>query len=139
MNPNLPQLTQTLRESPGILFAYLYGSHASETPPRPDSDLDLAIYPRTALTAEQRLDLWKTLNLLTDYPIDLVDLRTTTTVLAHQVISTGQLLFTHDETLSQTYYMSTLRDYWDLNISRREILAQRLPTRLHPPDLPHVT
>ncbi len=83
----------TLRQAfPSALAIYAFGSRVTAQA-RPDSDLDLAILvPGYAAPS----DLWETANLLSDQlgiQVDLLDLRAASTVMQHQVLTTGQRLW----------------------------------------------
>lgn len=88
MNPNA--ITTLLRERlPGLLAVYAFGSQVQGNA-GPDSDLDLAVL--LAGYADP-LQLWPLAGELADVAgcaVDLLDLRAASTVMQHQVITTGQ-------------------------------------------------
>lgn len=83
------------RRVPNLLAIYVFGSRAQGTA-RPDSDLDLAVL--VAGYAEP-LALWALTGDLADLagcPVDLLDLRAASTVMQHQIITTGQRCWAKD-------------------------------------------
>lgn len=80
---------------PGLLAIYAFGSRIQGTA-GPQSDLDLAVL--VAGYADP-LDLWALAGDLADLagcPVDLLDLRAASTVMQHQIISTGQRCWAKD-------------------------------------------
>jgi uncharacterized protein len=56
--------------------------------------------------------------------VDIVDLRSASTVMRMQVISTGECLASPDEAARREFEMYTYSDYARLNEERREILKR---------------
>jgi uncharacterized protein len=56
--------------------------------------------------------------------VDLVDLRSASTVMRMQVISTGECLTAADEAARREFEMYTYSDYARLNEERRDILKR---------------
>ena len=80
---------------PNALGIYAFGSQIQGTA-RPDSDLDLAIL--VAGYADP-LTLWDAAQVLSnqlDLPVDLLDLRAASTVMQHQILTTGERLWGND-------------------------------------------
>jgi predicted nucleotidyltransferase len=77
---------------PGLLAIYVFGSHASGDS-HAESDLDLAVLlPGTA----DPLSIWRLSGELADIvgvPVDLVDLRSASTVMQYQIMTKGQRLW----------------------------------------------
>jgi len=94
-NALLPLLQQRL---PGLLAVYAFGSRVKQggAQARADSDLDLAVL------VEGRADpvlLFELMGELTDVigcPVDLLDLRAASTVMQHQVLTSGTQLWAKD-------------------------------------------
>jgi predicted nucleotidyltransferase len=83
------QLRQRFPQAMGI---YAFGSRAQGAA-RPDSDLDLAILMPGYV---EPLALWDAAQALGDalsLPVDLLDLRAASTVMQHQVLTTGERLW----------------------------------------------
>lgn len=94
MTPFNPKdITQALRQAfPTVLAIYAFGSRIQGTA-RPDSDLDLAILIEGYADP---LQLWDVANQLANqlnYPVDLLDFRAASTVMQHQILTTGQQLW----------------------------------------------
>jgi predicted nucleotidyltransferase len=90
---NIDVITAHLKQRlPDLQAAYLFGSYASGEA-GPQSDLDLAVLlPRSA----DPVFIWELSCELADLagvPVDLVDLRSASTVMQYQVITTGQRLW----------------------------------------------
>ena len=101
-------LTPALRERfPDALALYAFGSRIANTA-RADSDLDLAVLlPGYA----DPLVLWRTAQELAEIsqcPVDLLDLRAESTVMQHQVLTTGRRLWSTEPAagLFEAYAMS---------------------------------
>ena len=102
---------------------YLFGSYGT---PRehPASDLDLAVLPATPLDPVSRFQLANQLSTLLGIEVDLLDLSTSSTVMAKEVLRTGERLTANDLTAAREFEMRTLADYARLNEERRPILAR---------------
>jgi predicted nucleotidyltransferase len=71
------------------LAIYAFGSQLQATA-TPESDLDLAVLVAGYADALNLWELARQLENISGYPIDLLDLRTASTVMQYQVITTGQ-------------------------------------------------
>jgi uncharacterized protein len=95
LHPDGP-LVQTLRQGvPGLLAAYAFGSRVQGRH-GPGSDLDLAVL--VAGYADP-LALWRLSQQLAEQAgceVDLLDLRAASTVMQHQVLTTGRRLWARD-------------------------------------------
>lgn len=89
---------------------------------RPDSDIDLAILSDKTLSELDRFELAQELAIQLHRDVDLVDLRSASTVMRMQVLSTGTCLTTEDERARREFEMYAYSDYARLNEERREIL-----------------
>ena len=85
------QLSTVLEAFPQIELAVLFGSVARGCE-RPDSDVDIAVAARRALTTEEKIALVEALAERTGRPIDLVDLRTVAEPLLGQILRHGRRL-----------------------------------------------
>lgn len=89
-----PSITQFLNERILDLVAvYQFGSQARGTA-RPTSDIDLAVLSANPIPAEQIFHLAQELAICLHRDVDLVDLRSASTVMRMQVLTTGQCLGT---------------------------------------------
>jgi predicted nucleotidyltransferase len=106
---------------PGLQALWLFGSRAGEEC-RPDSDWDLAFLAGLRLDSWTCLDLRARLSVATGAEVDLVDLRTASTVLAIEVLRADRLLLDLDPFVRESFEMRTLTRYQDLNEARKGIL-----------------
>lgn len=119
---NDSQLIQQIRQSlPELIALYRFGSQAKGTA-RSDSDVDLAILARDPIPSIRLFELAQELATLLHREVDLVDLRTASTVMRMQVLSTGTCLYSPDEPARRTFEMYAYSDYARLNEERREIV-----------------
>jgi predicted nucleotidyltransferase len=115
-------LIEHLRESvPGLIALYRFGSQAKGTA-RPGSDIDLAILSRDPIPNLRRFELAQELATQLHHDVDLVDLRTASTVMRMQVLSTGVCLDAPDDQARREFEMYAYSDYARLNEERREIV-----------------
>jgi predicted nucleotidyltransferase len=102
---------------------YVFGSTAAGAV-HESSDLDLALLPREPLTPEARWDLQQELAVALRRDVDLVDLRSASTVMRFQVVTTGELIHDGDPRERAEFEMLALSMYARLNEERKEILEQ---------------
>jgi predicted nucleotidyltransferase len=115
-------LVEYIKKSiPDLIALYRFGSQAKGTA-RPDSDVDLAVLSRVALSELRRFELAQELSTQLHRDVDLVDLRSASTVMRMQVISTGECLFTVSDRLQGEFEDLVYSTYARLNEERREIL-----------------
>ncbi len=106
---------------PGLLAVYGFGSRVQGTA-RPDSDLDVAVL--VAGYADPLL-LWELSGLLAEVaacPVDLLDLRAASTVMQHQVITTGDRWWALDARAA-LFEVAVLSEKTDLDQARAGLLA----------------
>lgn len=106
---------------PGLLVLYRFGSQAQGTA-RPSSDVDLAVLVQAPIPAMHVFELAQELALHLHRDVDLVDLRTASTVMRMQVISSGECLFKTSDRLQGEFEDLVYSTYARLNEERREIL-----------------
>lgn len=115
-------LIQFIREAiPDLTALYRFGSQAKGGT-RPDSDVDLAVLTGNPIPALRRFELAQELAVHLHCDVDLVDLRTATTVMRMQVVSTGECLDSPNGPARREFEMYVYSDYARLNEERREIL-----------------
>ncbi len=83
---------------PGLLAVYAFGSRVKRggTQAQADSDLDLAVLVEGRADPILLFDLMGELADVAGCPVDLLDLRATSTVMQHQVFTTGEQLWAKD-------------------------------------------
>ena len=113
---------QYLRERIADLQAvYLFGSQASaEASPR--SDVDLALLAERPLNAARRWRLQEELASLLRRDVDLVDLRSASTVMRVQVIDRGLVIADVQQNARELFEAIALSDYARLNEERKAII-----------------
>lgn len=115
-------LIEHIRQSiPDLIALYRFGSQAKGTA-RPSSDVDLAVLARDPITNMSRFELAQELAVHLHRDVDLVDLRTASTVMRMQVISTGECIFSASDRLRGEFEDLVYSIYARLNEERREIL-----------------
>jgi len=108
---------------PDLVALYRFGSQTKRNI-RPESDVDLAVLARNPIPALRRFELAQELAAQLHRDVDLVDLRTASTVMRMQVISTGECLAAPEEAARREFEMYAYSDYARLNEERREILKR---------------
>ena len=115
-------LIEHIRKSvPSLIALYRFGSQAKGTA-RPESDVDLAVLARDPILSIHRFELAQELATQLHRDVDLVDLRTASTVMRMQVFSTGTCLDAPDEPARHEFEMYAYSDYARLNEERKGIL-----------------
>ncbi|MBS0156003.1 MAG: nucleotidyltransferase domain-containing protein [Nitrospira sp.] len=104
-----------------LIALYRFGS-CTKGGTRPDSDVDLAVLTCNPIPALRRFELAQELATRLHCDVDLVDLRTASTVMRMQVISTGECLDSPNGPARREFEMYVYSDYARLNEERREIL-----------------
>ena len=106
---------------PDLVAVYRFGSTNSATA-GPDSDVDLAVLAHARLNGTDRFELQDLLATLFRRPVDLVDLRAASTVMAMQVIGPGTVLYESDPAERGRFEDLAFSLYARLNEERRGIL-----------------
>jgi uncharacterized protein len=117
------QLSTVLEAFPQIELAVLFGSVARGCE-RPDSDVDIAVAARRALTTEEKIALVEALAERTGRPIDLVDLRTVAEPLLGQILRHGRRLQGSDTAYGELISRH-LFEQADFMPYRARVLAER--------------
>ncbi|EAR23454.1 type VII toxin-antitoxin system MntA family adenylyltransferase antitoxin [Nitrococcus mobilis] len=116
-------LLDTLKQAiSGLRAVYLFGSQARADATR-KSDIDIAILADRPLATVERYDLAQTLAAALNRDVDLLDLRTASTVMRMQVIGSGQCLYRCGEKEVGIFEDFVFADYTRLNEERAGILA----------------
>ena len=115
-------LIQFLKQAiPDLIALYRFGSQAKGVT-RLDSDVDLAVLTCDPIPALRRFEIAQELAVRLHCDVDLVDLRTASTVMRMQVISTGECLDSANGPARREFEMYVCADYARLNEERCEIL-----------------
>ena len=99
LNATVPDIDIQLREVlsgfPELVLALVFGSVA-EGRQRTDSDLDIAVAAKQALTAIEKMDIIAALAEQTGRPVDLIDLKVVAEPLLGQIVRHGRRLLGSD-------------------------------------------
>lgn len=125
----LATLGRALEGCPAIVFAYLFGSAATEDL-RPLSDVDVAVYlDETADPVDAKLEILGvvTTHLRTD-EIDLVVLNTAPTALIGRILGTRRVILDREPLRRHRFESLALRKFFDFRIVEHQLLSQRYTT-----------
>ena len=117
-------IVETLRAAwPEVTAIYLFGSFASGDQ-RPGSDIDLAVLgPGGAFMPK---NLYDQVQPTFDLDLDLIDLRSVSTVLQKEIVDKGRLLWDSDRFEREMFELFVWSSYQRLNEERSEIVADGL-------------
>jgi len=110
--PDLGALPDIFRRYEDVQAVYLFGSAASGST-RPDSDIDLAVVPRSGSCRERRLDILADLVRAGFDDVDLVFLDTHDLVLKYEAVRQNRLVYTTDDFDRGAFYSKVVRMYLD--------------------------
>jgi len=110
--PDLSHLAEVFRRYPDVLAVYLFGSQATGRLRR-ESDLDLAILPRTASLRERRLDILADLARYGFSNVDLVFLDTDDIVLKYEAVKHNRVVYQTEDFDRGSTYSKIVRQYLD--------------------------
>lgn len=105
---------------PNLLAVYLFGSQASGQA-TPSSDIDLAVLMPGYLDPIELWDISGDLAEVLQLDVDLLDFRAASTVMQHQILSTGMRLLATDPHIN-SYESGLLSDMTDLNEARQGLI-----------------
>jgi predicted nucleotidyltransferase len=117
------QLVGVLTRFPSLVLAVLFGSVAAGRQ-RPDSDLDIAVAGREALTADEKMTLIAALAERTGRTVDLIDLKVVAEPLLGQILRHGRRLLGSDSAYGQLISRH-LFEQADFMPYRSRVLAER--------------
>lgn len=117
------QLREVLAHFPSLVLALVFGSVAQGRQ-RADSDLDVAVAARQALTATEKIDIIAALAERTGRPVDLIDLKVVTEPLLGQILRHGRRLMGSDGAYGQLISRH-LFEQADFMPYRNRVLAER--------------
>ena len=95
MNMAQSEITRSLdflADNPDLLLVIIFGSTANNSQ-RPDSDIDIAIYPKKGFSSRQRQELSDQIACATGRTVDLIDLTHVDGALLRQILRTGKVVF----------------------------------------------
>ena len=110
---------ETLIDSYGIKLIYIFGSYAKGTNGK-DSDLDIAVFLEDNYNPLDKLTLiGEFTDIFKRNDIDLVILNNANSVLKHQVIKYGKLVYMENEDIKVNFEVRVLKEYMDMEPFRR--------------------
>ena len=80
--------------------------------------------PTAPIPNDVRWDLQQELAIALRTEVDLADLRSASTVMRYQIVTSGEVLYETDPTRRAEFEMTTLSMYTRFNLERREIVEQ---------------
>ena len=110
--PDLGALPDIFRRYEDVQAVYLFGSAASGST-RPDSDIDLAVVPRSGTSRERRLDILADLVRAGFDDVDLVFLDTHDLVLKYEAVRQNRLVYAANDFDRGAFYSKVVRMYLD--------------------------
>ncbi len=126
--PDLKLLPEIFKNYPDIEAVYLFGSVAGGKE-NPQSDLDLAIYPRNSLLRTKKLDILADLTRYGFNNVDLVFLDVPNIVIRFEAVRQNRLIYCVEGFDAGSFFSLTIRQYFDflpyLKI-QREAYKQRV-------------
>jgi predicted nucleotidyltransferase len=120
-------------------FAEVYGEQAlfgcvfgSILEPRfnDDSDIDLAVHYKGAMSFEQQMRLKRLLSDELDRDVDVIDLGTADPIITMQIIRNGQLVFAEDPDQYHQFVARKISEYIDFKRSRELVEAKLVDHRI---------
>ncbi len=134
MNLDHRKITEIiLKNHPNCQAIYVFGSFASDDENK-KSDVDIAILlPHFEAKKNPSFAMSKVLNELAmelHREVDLLNLRTVSTVFQVQIIDKGKLIFCADKNEKDSFEMLVFSSYQKLNEGRKEILENILGEKL---------
>ena len=119
------------QQLPALQGVYIYGSFASEQITE-NSDVDIGLLLSAVeakkVKLDDILDIQVELESLLSRSVDLVNMRTASTVLQFEIVNTGTRVFTADPFEVDLYELLAISLYQKLVIERREIVEEGLKT-----------
>ncbi len=108
---------------PNLDAVYLFGSRARGAA-RADSDLDVAVLADTPYAMKTLWDVGAKLANEVHCDVDLLDMRSASTVMQHQILATGKRFWVRPSKQPQVdaFERLTFRKKWDLDIMRAKQL-----------------
>jgi predicted nucleotidyltransferase len=126
--PDLSILPEIFKTYPDIQAVYLFGSVASGKE-NPQSDLDLAIYPRNSLLREKKLDILADITARGFNNVDIIFLDIPDIVVRFEAVCQNRLIYCAQDFDAGSFFSLTIRQYFDflpyLKI-QREAYKQRI-------------
>lgn len=117
------QIVDLLIKRAGAYLVILFGSYAKGQA-RAESDFDIAYLGAKELDSYEIFMLAQEMAALTGRDVDLLNLRTASTVMKAQIVSSGKVIYCSDEMRRVEFFMRALKEYALLNEERAVVLRQ---------------
>lgn len=117
-------IKQLIAAYPDVCAIYLYGSYGTPFQ-NADSDIDIAFAGEKAVDSVLLWELAQTISTEVNHDVQLVDLRSASTVFRNEVITSGKRIYTGEESKCAALENLYLTMYLRFNEERREILEDR--------------
>ncbi|MFD0051968.1 nucleotidyltransferase domain-containing protein [Actinomycetes bacterium NPDC127524] len=115
-------IQDTLMKRINPVFIIVFGSYAKNNTHK-DSDIDVAFYSEDQnLTTYEVFQLAQELADILKIEVDLVNIRTASTVFQAQIYTTGTIIYSANDTLLKNLQMTALSMYAKLNEERQGII-----------------
>ncbi|EFZ1984477.1 nucleotidyltransferase domain-containing protein [Shigella flexneri] len=117
-------IQDTLIKKIDPVFIIIFGSYAKKSTHK-DSDIDIAFYSENqSLTTYEVFQMAQELADILKIEVDLVNIRTASTVFKAQIYTTGTIIYSTNDTLLKNLQMTALSMYAKLNEERENILKK---------------
>ncbi len=110
--PDMTHLQDIFEQFPDVLAVYAFGSYVTGKT-HPESDLDMAIVPRSSSARKQRLDMLTALARQGFCHVDLVFLDTPDIVIKFEAVRHNRVVYQTDDFEPGVFYSKILRQYFD--------------------------
>lgn len=118
---NFEKIVEKLKEKLNCEAVVLFGSYARGTQ-NPESDIDIAFKTDRKISKQELFDLIQELEELMKIDVDLINLDNITDVFRYEILMNGEILYCKDSFKFDMYKIDMLREYLELNESRKEII-----------------
>ena len=129
--PDIISSLAFLSENPEIELALVFGSLASGQA-RPDSDIDVAVYPKNPLDHRSLQALSDQIASATGRPVDIIDLTKADGALLRQILRSGKILFSKRPSIMGFLMERLLIWQEDFEPAIQAMLASRIKRFTHP-------
>ncbi len=123
-DPLLDQVGALLRAEDDVIVAFVFGSIAAGEP-RPESDIDVAVFGPRRFGAGRRADLIRKLGGVAGRPVDLVDLRSAGVPLLRAALRDGRCVVSKDRRAFDYLHSRMLLEAEDFLPYRERMLRER--------------
>jgi predicted nucleotidyltransferase len=127
----IAQTLDFLADNPDLLLVVIFGSIANDSQ-RPDSDIDVAFFPKKRFSGRQRQQLVDQIACATGRTVDLVDLSDIDGALLRQILHSGRVIFSKQPGITGILTERLLGWQEDFEPQLNALLESRLQRFIHP-------